>query len=314
MEDPRLLFARSIDPSRTKVVKFPGVILVCGGIRVPEPGTPTSLRDYILRYMSAAYTSAASYVVLPEDLFDWANDAVYPNIFDLEEHLAALASVIVIFVESPGSIAELAAFCLLPGVRSKLLVFVQDRHFKHPSFIRLGPLRYLEQRNSKSVLVYPWETSGAGPGERIVEASVEPIRDEICRSIVKSHRASRTHRAFDNSHGDRMLIVCELLNHMIGLRLHEIQEYFGLMGLNISMPELKQYLYVLERLRMVDTVRRGHYQFYIPLVFERHLRFAFKEGAPAYDRDRLVMEVATYYRNDDPARSAALGPVLSRMS
>jgi hypothetical protein len=313
MEDPRPLFAQAVDLGKTRVTQFPGFILICGGPTIAEPGIPTSLRDYIMRHLSLAYPAAASRIVTPEELSDWATDSVYPNIFELEDHLAALASVIVIFVESPGSIAELGAFCLLKGVTDKLLVFVQERHFKQSSFIRLGPLRYLDQRNPRSVQTYPWETTGSGPTERIVEASVEPVRDEICKEIVSSHGASGINRAFVRGHGDEMLLICDLLNQLIGLKFQEIRQYLSLMGIDISSTKLKQFLYILDRLRMIEPVRRGHQQYYVPAVFDRYIRFGLKDGAPAYDRARFLMDVAEFYRREDPARAAALAPVLASM-
>jgi hypothetical protein len=111
-----------------------------------------------------------------------------------------------------------------------------------------------------------------------------------------------------------MLMICELLNQMVGLQLHEIQQYCELMGRQIPTGLLKQYLYLLQRVRLVDSVRRGHNQYFIPLVIDRYLRFVVRDGAPPVDRARLLMDVASFYRAEDPARSSALAPVLARMT
>jgi len=315
LEDPRRGFVQSIDLGNTRVVQFPGALLVCGGQMTPEPGAPRSVRDYIIRHLTLTNTSVARRFVLPEDLSDWASDSVYPNIFDLERHLAALASAIVIFVESPGSIAELGAFCLLQGVTDKLLVFVQTCHYDSSSFIQFGPLRYLEQQNEGSVLAYPWKTSRVESHDTIVEQTVEQVRDEICEAIVKAIGTAGVNRVFDSSRdSDRMLLICALLNQMIGLKLVEIQQYMNEVGVSIPIALIKQYLYVLQHLRLVKSIKRGHPRYFFPAVTDQHLRFAVKPGKPGYDRDRLAVQIAEYYRIADRPRHSALAPVLASMT
>jgi hypothetical protein len=313
MEDPRLVFLETVQLDTTKVVQFPGLILLCGGQIGDASIEPISVRDYVLRQLNFAYSSTTSgRIVLPEDLFDWATDSVYADIFELEQHLAALASTVVLFVESPGSIAELGAFCLLRGVGEKLLVFVHKSHHSQSSFIRQGPIRYLEQEHAGSVLFYDWRLPADDPNRKIL--SDNDLR-AICKIIVQSAGTGRTNRPFDGTrHSDVMLLISALLNQMIGLQLHEIQNFLTALGSPITIALLRKYLFVLRHQKIVELIPHGRLRIYVPTGPMQPLRFGFKSGKPSTDRYRLLIQIADYYRLEDPGRHEAVAPYLARLS
>jgi hypothetical protein len=315
LEDPRVHFATSVALSDSKVAQFPGYILLCGG-RIASASQPAiSLRDYILRHLTIKYAGVAERVVMPEELPDWGFDSVYNDIFELEQHLAALASAVVIFVESPGSIAELGAFSLLGGVKEKLMVIIHQQHAEQHSFIQLGPIRHIKSMNPSAVYAYPWETQIVGGSPIIIEKSVEPSRDLICEAIRDCLPSDRTVSSLNTkSDSHRMLLICALVDQMIGLTRTEIKSYLSQLGLEIAFAELKKYLFVLKHLKLLGSTQYGNSEYFYSRARDRFVRFAVDQSFADYDYSRLQLSMGEYYNLHDGSRSKALKHVLAELT
>lgn len=77
----------------------------------------------------------------------------FQDLLEFEEHIAALCACVLIFVESPGSIAELGSFAVMRHLASRLLVVCEQKFESgaDPSFIFLGPVAVLRRRRLESV-------------------------------------------------------------------------------------------------------------------------------------------------------------------
>jgi hypothetical protein len=69
---------------------------------------PTTLRDAFYRIVSA--TAPKFKIVLAEDAAPLTSEAGYSDLFSFESDIAQLVGLILLFAESPGSLAELGAF------------------------------------------------------------------------------------------------------------------------------------------------------------------------------------------------------------
>jgi len=72
----------------------------------------------------------------------------------MESDLAALADLVIIVVESPGTFAELGAFSLADPLRKKLLPIVDLQYKDQQSFISTGPLRWIDQESEYRPTIY----------------------------------------------------------------------------------------------------------------------------------------------------------------
>ncbi len=315
MTDLRTSFAKSVDLSRAVVEDFPALLFFCGGpMNAASAPEPISVRDAVLRAFTIKHPDLSSRVFLAEDFNNWSQDGVYRELFTFERHLASLSSAIVIFVESAGSIAELGAFSQLDGVKDKLIVFLQTQHYETDSFINLGPIKFLEETFADSVHPYPWRTIPSSHGGRLDLSSLEGLLDEICKTIYDALGAARKKRQFSGQETrDRMLLIRDLLNQLIGLKLHEIEQYLSEMGVEIETPLLKQYLFVLKTLKLIRMVPYGKDRYYVATDSRRFLRYTVKEGHSKIDTARLQSEVAAYYKAHDGHRFKALGPDLAEL-
>ena len=86
---------------------------------------------------------------------------------ELEAELAAMADVVVIVVESPGTFAELGAFSLSDELRKKLLPIVDAKHRTANSFLASGPLRWIDRDSRFRPTVYVRQDSILEVGEVI---------------------------------------------------------------------------------------------------------------------------------------------------
>lgn len=72
----------------------------------------------------------------------------------MEDDLAKLADLIIVIVESAGTLTELGAFSLSPGLRQKLLPIVDESHRCDASFIKTGPLHWIDAESAFAPTIY----------------------------------------------------------------------------------------------------------------------------------------------------------------
>lgn len=310
--DPRTGFAKSVDLETADVVEFPALLFFCGGPTSNPSDAPLSVRDVVFRAFTIKFPDLSRRIFLAEEFQNWTQDNTYGELFTFEQDLAALSSSIVIFVESAGAIAELGAFSQLDGVRQKLLVFLQTEHYLQNSFIKLGPVKFLEDHFEGSIRPYPWRTVTAGRSIKLDINSLDDSLDEICTDIHEVLSAARVHRKFEaNQPRDRMLLIRDVIDQLLGLKIHEIRDYLIEIGVTIEISRLKQFLFVLETLGLIEVVPRGKDRFFVSTDSRRFIRYGTKGGQPKIDPLRLQSEVSAYYRKVDRSRFNALAPILA---
>src|SRR6267378_1696843 len=126
MSTPLEAFGSSIDLDASKVLNFPSLIFLCGGPVEPGNGIQPSLRALFHRRLQQSHPELCDRVLLAEQANKWSKTSKhYDHLFDLENDLAYLSAIIMLFVESPGSIAELGAFCNVEPLRKKLVAVLE---------------------------------------------------------------------------------------------------------------------------------------------------------------------------------------------
>ena len=101
-----------------------------------------SFRYQLMEYLSNTDKPFHSQIVIAENFEDWYEKG-YRDLLKLEEDIAALSNIIVIILESAGSIAELGAFAKNKKLGKKLFIVVQPEHADQKSFIWKGIVEYL---------------------------------------------------------------------------------------------------------------------------------------------------------------------------
>lgn len=155
-------------------------IFLCGGAGSDE--------GRLRRKLGAAISSLKSKyrysVHYPEDMFiELVLGHQKQDLLTLENLLARSVSAVAILLKSPGTFTELGAFSNHDRLKNKLVVVVDPRFKKAPSFINAGPLRHLTRETSSQVLFLEMSDTK-------IEALIKGIV-EAARSISTMHPPQR---------------------------------------------------------------------------------------------------------------------------
>ena len=257
------LFTDLVDPGKFTVQNLPEYIFLCGGELIDKT---RSLRANFYDRIQTSNPELFNKIQLAENADKWYLSRplearkIYKDLLELEEYLAGLSVRILLFVESPGAIAELGAFALMPLLREKLIVIIERSHYKKSSFIRNGPIeRLLHLKGDEKVFPYPW-LSGETIDATTMGDTLEEVIGLVKTAVAKNPKNPKFRR---NDHGHLMLLIADLINLNGILSLTDIQKI--LHELKISTPQsvLKKYISLLEQLDLISVEPYGKLTFYV---------------------------------------------------
>jgi hypothetical protein len=283
-------FAQSVKASSCRVRNTLNLIFLCGGPK-QNPKLPTpfrSARDYFFRHVQNTPTIATR-VRLAEDIGLWQDHETFTDLLEVEEYVAALADLIILFVESPGSVAELGAFSALTAVQPKLLAVV-NKHFKEPSFISEGPVRRLKFKNSP-IYEYTWN-----PSSRLLNAEknlgvFNDLSEDICDLLQRREQAFQKEQTLDLTlHGHTMLMVADLIDIAFAATITDIHECLKAVGKDILLSHLQKYLFLLTDLSIIRTEYLDG-PLYVSKGKGPYILYDFLEGAQVKNRERAKVEI-----------------------
>jgi len=299
---PPLVFSEKFDIHRSHVIYSPGLLFICGGETDVSKEPPISVRDYVLRRISEK-KEVFSRIILAEEMQSWLQAGAFQNLVLFEKALAHLADKIVVFVESPGSIAELGAFSFLEDIYGKLLIFISSDYKESNSFITLGPIKKLINNNDQSVKFYEWSYKGSTKISSdlnkipdLVDFIVSDIECAISKQdIKKEFKVDKVEHI--------LLFICDLLCLFPALQMTEIHDICYINGLKLEISDLKGYLFILTRTHLLKEIQHGETYF---MVNDRYLdtkfiKYAQRGDHKIHDRSRIKVDMIEYLRKSkDP--------------
>jgi len=216
------------------------IIFVCGG------NTPLSVRHKFIQYCTARDAELEKCFIRAEVFKDYLAKSIYPDLLTFEDDIANVSSRVIIFLESPGAIAELGLFCARDQFKEKLIVFAQTNKVDGmDSFIYLGPITYLKRLNESAVNVYPWTDDG-----EIDNAHLSLILADVKESLNKAHREEKFN--IKNT-GHVAFLIHDIISVAQPVRLVEIQTAVSATGIDIIKPELERLLYLLKCVNLISS-------------------------------------------------------------
>jgi hypothetical protein len=308
MTDPREIFVSRVDVSKTRVKSFSGFIILCGGPHKADSTSNTSARNRFWKHLTQGrHQELCKRLKLAEEITDWYKDGKYKDLLTFEEHLASLASVILLFVESAGAIAELGAFSVLDGVSKRVLAVVPDMYYEQDSFIRLGPLARLENNTDESVLVFPWHERDdlARFRENLDLLTVVELNAIIegIETFATNPEADRIFKVREPMHV--MLLMCELCDLFGALTESELISYVQKIAPSLERKEGEQFVFLLHKCDLLRIKARSNGRYYVAPDWSTHIRFSYFDGERV-DRERTRIDVIEYYRENLKSRVPVL--------
>ncbi len=295
MKDPRDVIQDDLTLSSCRIVNTDSpVVLLCGGL-VKIKGHPDDIDPPTKSLRHAITLKCPKFELFrPEEITTWQEDATFKNLVDFETELAAICSLIVIILESPGSIAELGAFSQLNELRAKLVV-IRSSYFSEGdnknSFINLGILRHLKESNQKSVKTFPWNIKKP---ETIEEETIEDVITGIGDRLAEI-RDTETLNAKKESHATTL--ICELIRIFIALKQVEIIKYAKIFGFDMKKESVKRKLFLLENFNIIKAVEYDGAKYYCRTQYKYNkLRLGAAEGKRLEDVN-IILDCQAYYEN-----------------
>lgn len=304
----KAILSSKVDLSSSRLKPYQGFIFLCGGPTDATSHRPVSIRDAIYREL-VKHPGFDERIRVAEEFKNWAADAIYRDLITFERHLAELSSVIVLALESAGSIAELGLFSAVDEFKKKLLVFVETDHYNSNSFIRLGPIDYLERQHGNAAQCHRWKS--ANNKAPFDPEAAESLKQELAEPIKSRASEHIPERPFDkNGWLDVALLVCDLLGLYSALTIRELREQLGLLGCERSESELRQLLYLLSLVRLVAMEPRGDQRFFVTLDDRQHVGFSLIDRT--FDPMRFRSDLLRHYEKEERKRFRAIQEVRSR--
>ena len=289
--------AKALSIGKSSVQNPVRKIFLCGG-PIPGPGEhSTSLRGFLIARLERDNSPLLPDILLAEEAAEWYHNPIsegFSNLVDLEVRIAALSKLILLIVESPGSMAELGAFSFVDSLRMKLHAVLEGTYQDHRSFIMDGPIARIKvesesESDSESGGFYTFEWLSRSKRPRIVLKRAELASEKIVKQVIEpAVNAPTRPEKFDQANaGHKMLLIADLVSLGGALRPPEIVELLNGLGLETPRKELHQYLFLLQNLNFFSKTHEGKDDYFVQA--DGALKFISYERSDGgqFDRVRL---------------------------
>lgn len=306
--DPKALIG-SIKADSLRVHAPTTVVFLCGGAINPALDPPATLRDAFYRIVST--TRPPYEVVLAEDAEPLTTEAGYGDLFSFESDIAQLVGLILLFAESAGSLAELGAFAALETVSPRLLAVLDDYFYDQVSFIRNGPVRYLENNHGEEwIVVLEREYSGISATGTLEKLSAISLSTTILPAIDRRLAGNAKWSKFNvHNAGHIILLMTGLCQEYGALTISEIRSFLQEFG--VDEPRLDNFTYCAELLGWLKKIRKGHHIFYVATPGDPAIDYVVGGEDGPHDKVRWRADVRAYWDKSDQPRLRAIADVLT---
>lgn len=253
--EPLDYLVRTVDPRACQVINLPDRIWILGGPcnHTPDKSTTSaSLRDAFWKNSIHKHLANSWIQDLdrPENYPDWWAFSGYDDLLEFERDACYLARAIVLFAESPGSLAELGALAIDDSIIQQLIVVVQSRYLAEShrqSFLTLGPLKRVEKRTQRCVI-------GTDLENHLPDDDFDIIIDFI-ENCLPRQKNSTVLRTDNPTH--RLLLMADLIDLLIVSKIGNIQDALQNFDIRIDELSIKRALALLDFFKLIKLEHRG---------------------------------------------------------
>jgi len=307
MDDSILTFVRSIHIPSCRIQNTPQLIFLCGGA-LGEKRRYESARDYFHRYVKLNTPALAKRIRLAETINNWFDNDLFADLLQVEEFLADVSDLTLLFVESPGSIAELGAFAASDVLRPKTLAVINTAHGRTRSFIADGPVRRIKKADDGLVFYWEWDTKKLN-SEQTLREFASMSRELVALIEARRRTTAVTPLLSPQSHGHTMLLVADLIS-IIGITfITELQTCLAELGFEADRALLQRYLSLLEHLELITQKLRRSQTYYMGprRPYSPFIQLDFTPGfTGARDRARITSLIRNFLLSTDKRRADLL--------
>lgn len=276
------------------------VIFLCGGKireswkkpRLPK-APPITLREAFL--LLHRTTELQKYhVVIAEDVTKETFFAeFYTDLLTFEKNVAELTEVILLFCESPGSLAELGAFTAVDEIKKHLFVVIHHNHFKFDSFIKSGPLKILG-RDSYCVL-----KDGQTKDIYVRKITVQQLQNSLLKPLKLRLESQDESTTFEpHKFGHVVKLIVGLVQYYGALTEEEIREGCERLGVLKTINEVRQCLRCALAVNWLAKNSDGMTDHYLSIATNEAASFDFKKRT----KEQLRFDIRQNWKKNDEDR------------
>lgn len=288
-EDQLIVEFQSFEHSKFSVSFLPARVFLCGGEVDVKAPIPLSARQRLVDHFAAHEPDLHAACIQAEDFKDYFKEGAYGDLLEFETDIASIATLIVVCLESPGSMVELGLFCMDPTTTGKLLVIAPyEEVAAEDSFIYLGPLEFIKKQNSDSVLVYPWPSKS-----EVMYEHLKPMVGDIKQKLEKMQKTQSFSQ--DNSaHIALLMHDIVMLAHPITVT--EIEYALMAFKIDVESKSVTRLLYLLEKVGLISHVVYSGVTYYFDRPNStRRIKFGTDGRGRTRDTPAIIMAFKSVY-------------------
>ncbi|MEX9760850.1 retron St85 family effector protein [Providencia rettgeri] len=285
------------------IVQFmPPIIFVCGG---PINANPISVRDYFFSHVAQHNPKLLDSLVLAEDFKDYFKDGAYSDLMSFEDDIANISTLVIICLESAGSLVELGLFVNRKNLAQKLHVVAPLEEIEgtpnknitpRSSFIYLGPLEYLKSLEPNSVSVFPWPDK-----TRLKYDEIELIYDDV---NTRLKNVKKTEKYNSGNTGHLAILIYEIILLSEPIKKTEIEWALYCIDIDVSQKLISRLLYLLTKMKLISSISYSRTDYYYVIGHkESKIKFGLSNKGKIKDSMNIKIAIRQSYLSMDAKKS-----------
>ena len=131
------------------------------------------------------------------------------------------------------------------------------------------------------------------------------LQQEMAEAVLDRIRKPTRERLYQSDGWlDNALLLCDFLNLNSALTIREIRDFFKIFGCDKSESELRQTLYLLEKVGLIAMEPKGEQRFYVGIESRQFFQFHLRD--PRFDLSRYRSDLLMDYSQNDKRRFHAI--------
>ena len=288
------------------------IIFLCGGQTDARNIKPTSLREAFTHIYNVPELRSYN-TIMPEDFRIFHPYGQYTDILSFETEFAEIVDLVVLFSESNGSFTELGAFSMMKEIADRLLVVIDDENYAANSFIRLGPILYLQNNiGESSVCVINRSDLNINSVRDVSNLDLSVFQKRIVAAIEARKNQFREPTTLNRSRpGHIIKLIVGIVQHYSALKFDEIE--LMLAGFDVFPGQIKlaDYLLCAINAGWIIKDRRGFTEYYCAIPNKMNaIEYELRKDKHVEPRERWRVQISQFWKENDDARFSVIQSVL----
>lgn len=292
------------------------LIFLCGGQTDVKNPKPISLREAFTRiYTNKALSSYNT--IMPEDFRIFPPHGQYKDILSFETEFAEIVDLVILFSESNGSFTELGAFSMIKEIADRLLVVIDDENYQADSFIRLGPLLFLQNNvGQSSVCVVNRSDLNIKNIKDVTDLDIAVFENRIVSAITARSKEVKEPTTFNPGRpGHIIKLIVGIVQHYGALTFDEVAKLIVDFGVILKAGKLDDYLLCGINAEWLLKDRRGFIDYYCARPNKSDaIEYKLRKAREVEPRDRWRAQISEFWKTNDDTRFSVIQSALKSAS